>query len=317
MFLAALDHMDYFSNPEVELNRMTISIKAHLKNEEKKIKEEDGKARQQRLEVVNELISQENTTKLSIKNDIVAQKEILKKLEAKLVDVESSILQLQTEKEKLIGSNNVPGKPKPGQENNWTFLKIIKTPGSSGTFHSDSISKLKTVGIICFICLIGVIVVQQYSELNRSRTKYEKFALLQDSIARADSIKHEIAIQDSINRAEEKEDSLNFRNGKTTLRVKKYEFISNDLICLYLESSVELKGVSYVNGRVQFPQCSTKHEIKGTDIENKGSVIICNLRVNSHNGDYSQISIDSLNIKCSYGSRTLYNLGTYNDSARN
>ena len=76
-----------------------------LEKNNKNKKEQEEKARQQRLKVIDELMSQEYSNKLSIENEIVSHKETLKQLNAQLQEVENSIIELQEEKDKLNGSN--------------------------------------------------------------------------------------------------------------------------------------------------------------------------------------------------------------------
>ena len=201
MFLAALDHMDYFSNPRVELGRMITSIKSYLleKNNKNK-KEQEEKARQQRLKVIDELMSQEYSNKLPIENEIVSHKETLKQLNAQLQEVENSIIELQEEKDKLNGSN---------KDNKTTHVPIRKQVIKFNHFKDNAYKILsekknivKNVCIICLVALFTIIAVRQCAELEHLNDEKYKLQVITDSIARADSIERAIVVRDSIARAD-------------------------------------------------------------------------------------------------------------------
>lgn len=297
MFLAALDHMDYFSNPRVELGRMITSIKSYLleKNNKNK-KEQEEKARQQRLKVIDELMSQEYSNKLSIENEIVSHKETLKQLNAQLQEVENSIIELQEEKDKLNGSN---------KDNKTTHVPIRKQAIKFNHFKDNAYKILsekknivKNVCIICLVALFTIIAVRQCAELKHLNDEKYKLQVITDSIARADSIKRAIVVQDSIARA-------NFKNNDF-LRIKKYERIGSQEIHLYMESSINLDYIEKISAKIALEGCY--HNMESRNINILGKEINCRLYTSGHSGDCKEIKIESINIVSSkFGERTLYN----------
>ena len=296
MFLAALDHMDYFSNPRVELGRMITSIKSYLleKNNKNK-KEQEEKARQQRLKVIDELMSQEYSNKLSIENEIVSHKETLKQLNAQLQEVENSIIELQEEKDKLNGSN---------KDNKTTHVPIRKQAIKFNHFKDNAYKILsekknivKNVCIICLVALFTIIAVRQCAELKHLNDEKHKLQVITDSIARADSIRA-IVVQDSIARA-------NFENNDFLL-IRKYERIGSQEIHLYMESSINLDDIENISAEIELEGCY--HNMECRNINILGNEINCCLYTSGHDGDCKEIKIKSITIVSSkFGERTLYN----------
>lgn len=303
MFLAALDHMDYFSNPRAELGRMVSSIKTYLleKNVKSK-KEQEEKARQQRLKVVDELMSQEYSNKLSVENEIVSQKDVLKQLEDKLKEIENYISELQEEKDKLNGATR---EIKPKEKKTWNthLSNQLNKEWLSGIFKWRK-SQI-TVCVVLVILILSMVCINQCSQLRKVKIEQERQQMVADSIFRADSIRYEIARADSIFR-------YTYMN-ENFLTVSKYERIGSQKIHLYLESALELDSIEIVSANIALEGCS--HNMVTEKIEIIGKSIECDLSTTGHSRDCWNIDINELVLDSKkYGKRSFSSLGHYKSS---